>query len=629
MLQILRNKAQSTVIQAIVVIIALVFIFWGVGTNMMNSRESAITVNDEDISFQDFQIAYDRTQQSIAAQFGGTLPKGLAETLGIKQQVIRQLVQSALLRQGAEKMGIIVSEEEIQNTITSMVQFQENGSFSMDKYKSLVSANRMTPHKFETNMRHDMLSEKTIRDLGKFASLASDFEVEELYRQDNEKVAVNFTKISPEQFKSEVKVDEAQLASWFETAKENYRSEPQMKLKYLNFSYAEVGKKISVDEARIAAYYDENIESFTTPEKRHARHILLKASSSDSEAIHKEKLAQAEQIAQLALASDDFAALARQYSEGPSKDNGGDLGLFSRNQMIPPFADAVWAMQTGEISKVVKTDFGYHIIKLEEIQPATTKSLADARDEILAALREKEAQALAFQLANSAYEGIIGAGSLQAYAEKTPDQLIYETDFFPKSDPPAGERMDEEFLNQAFQLKAGELSSLIKTPAGYYILFADAVKEPETPALAQVKEKATNDFVAEKAAELAQQKADEILKKLRDGETFAAVTTAANLSMNDSGFLGRKGEEQSAFPSSLTNQVFNLSNAERYPAEPAMVDEDYYVFGFKDRQIPEVDAKENLEPYRQALLQTKQQEILSAFISNLEKEAKISVHKSL
>jgi len=629
MLQILRNKAQSTVIQALVVIIALVFIFWGVGTNMMNSRESAINVNGEDISFQDFQIAYDRTQQSIAAQFGGTLPKGLAETLGIKQQVIRQLVQAALLRQGADRMGIIVSEEEIQNTITSMVQFQENGSFSMDKYKSLISANRLTPHKFETNMRHDMLSEKTIRDLGKFASLASDFEVEELYRQDNEKVAVTFTKITPDQFKSEVKVDEAQLATWFETAKENYRSEPQMKLKYLDFSYAEVGKKIPVDETRIAAYYNDNIASFTTPEKRHARHILLKASPSDSEAIHKEKSDQAEQIAKLALASDDFAALARQYSEGPSKDNGGDLGFFSRDQMIKPFADAVFTMQPGEVSKVVKTDFGYHIIKLEAIQPATTKSLADAHDQIVATLRDKEAQALAFQLANSAYEGIIGAGSLQAYAEKTPDQPIAETDFFLKSSPPSGASMDEEFLNQAFKLKAGELSSLIKTPAGYYILFADAVKEPDTPALDQVKEKATADFIAEKAAELAKQKADEILKKLRDGEAFASVVAAANLPLNDSGFLSHKGGEQSTFPVSLTDQVFSLSKAEPYPVEPAIVGEDYYVFGFKERQIPEVDDNVNLEPYRQALLQTKQQEILSAFITNLEKEAKITVHKSL
>jgi len=629
MLQILRNKAQSTVIQAVVVIIALVFIFWGVGTNLNSSRESAITVNDESISFQDFQSAYERTQQNIADQFGGTLPKGLAESLGIKQQVINQLVQGALLRQGGADMGIIVSEEEIQNTIRSMVQFQEGGGFNLDKYKSLLSANRMTPHKFETGMRHDMLSEKVISDIGKFASLASDYEVEELYRQDNEKISVTYSRITPAQFNDQVKVDEAELAAWYETARENYRSKPLMKLQYLDFSYDEVGRKIPIDEASISAYYQENIDRFTTPERRHARHILLAASPGDTEAIRQEKAARAAEIAELARSGDDFTALARQYSEDPSKDNGGDLGFFARGQMVPAFENAVFAMQPGEISEVVKTDYGYHIILLEEIEPAATKPLAEVHDQILAILRQKEAQPLAFQLANSAYEGIIGAGSLQTFAEKNSGQPIIDTDFFPRSNPPEGLRMDEEFLDRAFALKAGELSSLIKTTSGYYIIYADAIQESETPTLDQVREEATRDFIAEKAAGMAREKAEEVLGKLKAGEAFAAVTAGAGLSMNDSGFLSRDGSGQSTFPASLTDQVFALSQAEPFPDEPAMVDEDYYVFGFQERQSPEAGSPEELERYRQALLRAKRQELLSAFISNMEEKARITVHKSL
>ena len=153
MLQLLRNKAQSTFIQIIVVIIALVFIFWGVGTNMMGSREAALLVNNEEISFQEFQQAYDRAYQRLSDQFGGNIPKGLAETLGIKQQVINQLIQTSLLRQGAGEMGIIVSGEEIQAIIKDMVQFQENGVFSMERYKAVLSSNRMAPSKFEASMQ--------------------------------------------------------------------------------------------------------------------------------------------------------------------------------------------------------------------------------------------------------------------------------------------------------------------------------------------------------------------------------------------------------------------------------------------------------------------------------------------
>ncbi len=183
MLQILRNKAQSTVIQVIVVIIALVFVFWGVGTNMMNSREVAITVDDDEITFQQFQEAYDQAIKNLSAQFGGTLPKGLDESLGIKQQVIEQLIQSSLLRQGADRMGLRVSADEVRKFIIAMPQFQENGSFNMERYQALLAANRMTPNTFEASMRHDMLSDKTVQNISKFVILAADIEILDLYNR--------------------------------------------------------------------------------------------------------------------------------------------------------------------------------------------------------------------------------------------------------------------------------------------------------------------------------------------------------------------------------------------------------------------------------------------------------------
>ncbi len=629
MLQILRNKAQSTVIQAIVVIIALVFIFWGVGTNMMNKRESAITVNGEEISFQDYQLAYDRMYERIAQQFGGTLPKGIAESLGLKQQVINQLVQSALLRQGATKMGIIVSQEEIQNTVNSMVQFQDGPSFSMEKYKALLAANRLTPHKFETNMRFEMLAEKAVRDIGKFAALVSDFEVEELYRQDNEKVAVAYSVFNPADFTGSIVVDEDELSAWYENSKDNYKSEEQIKLRFLDFSFDEVGKKIPVDDAQIQTYYEENISQFTTPEKRRARHILLKASQDDSEEVRKEKLQRAKDIVTLAKASDDFAALATEYSEGPSKTNGGDLGYFSQAQMVPSFSNAVFAMTEGQISDVVTTDFGYHIIKLEGITPASTATLSEVKETIRSELQNKEAQALSFQLANSAYESIIAAGSLDAYADANQDQQLTITDFFTKSQPPEALSLDGEFLDKAFALNPGELSSLIKTSSGYFIIFADAVKDPETPPLEDVLTQATEDFISSKAKESAQQAAEKLIEEIRGGKSFAEAASDAGVEVKDSGLLGRRDNEQSAFPSSLLEQVFRLTKAEPLPQQPVPVNDEFYVFSFQKRQIPEIIARENLEKYRQTLLNSKQQELLAAYISNLEKNAKVTIHTNL
>ena len=142
MLQILRNKAQSVVIQALVLIIALVFIFWGVGTNMMDSRNSAITINNEEITLQEFQRSYERAIAGYKQQFGDAISDELLKALNIKQQVISQLTQTALLRQGANSMGIMVAPAEIQTTIRKMPQFQQDGTFDLNAYKAILAANR-------------------------------------------------------------------------------------------------------------------------------------------------------------------------------------------------------------------------------------------------------------------------------------------------------------------------------------------------------------------------------------------------------------------------------------------------------------------------------------------------------
>jgi peptidyl-prolyl cis-trans isomerase D len=171
MLQILRNKAQSIFIQAIVVIIALVFIFWGVGTRMSNNNQAAITVNDDEISFLQFQKSYDQALAQLRDRFNGAIPQGLAEKIGIKQQVINRFIQDSLIRQGAGKMGLIISPAEVQESIQKMAAFQDKGSFSLENYKSVLARNNYTAHKFETSMQFDMLSQRSIIDIGNFASL--------------------------------------------------------------------------------------------------------------------------------------------------------------------------------------------------------------------------------------------------------------------------------------------------------------------------------------------------------------------------------------------------------------------------------------------------------------------------
>ena len=162
MLNVLRKQAQSTLIQGLVLVIAIVFIFWGVGTNMNNNRNSVATVNDREISYQDYQRAYEQAVDNLQKQFGGQVPPGLLEGMGIKQQVVGQLIQAELLRQGGEEMGIVLSDLATQREIEQMEAFQQEGNFDLSRYKSVLSQNRMTPTSFEDGLKADLQFENQV-----------------------------------------------------------------------------------------------------------------------------------------------------------------------------------------------------------------------------------------------------------------------------------------------------------------------------------------------------------------------------------------------------------------------------------------------------------------------------------
>ena len=630
MLQILRKKAQSTFIQVVVVVIALVFIFWGVGTNLRGDRQAALVVNGENISFQQYQQAYDRAYQRLSDQFGGNVPKGLAETFGVKQQVINQLIQTSLLRQGAEEMGIHVSGQEVQQIIKNMAPFQENGVFSLERYKAVLAANRMAPTKFEESMKYDRLSEVAAREIGNFAGIVTDLEIQDLYSQQNEKISVKYVKIASDQFVDKVKIDDTALKAWFEKVKDNYKSEPQLKLQYLVFTYDSVASKITIDPSKIKEYYQNNIEKYQIPEQRHAHHILLKTTDKDSAERQQEQAKKAEEVRKLAKSGTDFSALARQYSEGPTKESGGDLGFFSAGQMVPAFDKAVFAMKPGEISPVIKTQFGYHIIHLDEIKPPETKPLEAVTAEITKTLQQQEAENLTFQLANDAYEGIIAAGSFAQYAKANPQIHIKETGFFTKSNAPAELKTDAQFLDKAFELHKGELSSLIKGTSGYAILYADDIKEPEVPSFEAKKDVLVKDYKKAKSREMAEKAAKDLLQSLHSDNKIDALAKEKGFTVLQSGFLSKQDKNNTAFPSSLIEDVFLLSPSSPLPETPGNVGDDFFVYTFLDRQIPTLpkDSKE-VAQYRENLLRFKQQQLLSAWLRHMEINAKITRHQSL
>jgi peptidyl-prolyl cis-trans isomerase D len=299
--------------------------------------------------------------------------------------------------------------------------------------------------------------------------------------------------------------------------------------------------------------------------------------------------------------------------------------------MVPEFDAKVFSMQPGEISDIVKTDFGYHIIKLEEVKPSATRPLDEVRAEILAIIKGREAKQMAFQLANAAYEGIIKAGNLKAYTDAHPDADLKETDFFLQKQPPKEIGANQKLLDAAFALNKGELSSLIETDSGYAILFAIDKKPPVVPPLATVEDKVKVDFISTKAEEKARTTAATMLEQLKKGKTLQQLTADTAFQVTASGDLHRTAANQtSAFPTDLHPQAFMLSQSSPLPKEVGQVGNTFYVYVFQERKPPAQKADEQTtRQYREALVRFNQQQLLAAWIGNLENQAKIRRHKSL
>lgn len=633
MLQILRNKAQSAIIQAVVLIIAVVFVFWGVGTNMMQSgRDAAIVINGEEITFQQFQLRYDQTLADYRRQFGDAVSDELLQGLGIKQQVINQLTQTALLRQGAQAMGLMVAPEEIRLFIQQMPQFQQNGAFSMDLYKAILTANRMNPHGFETSIGEDLLVQKALAAISGFAATVGPLEISEFRRQEEETVTVNVIRVSPDRFGDAVQVDDTELTAWFEDQKERYKGEKKVKLKYLFFPYQSAMENISVSDEQILARYEKDKATHQIPERRQARHILFKVDPESSAEHQAAQLKKAQETLTRARTGQDFGILAKELSEDASSSRGGDLGAFARGRMVREFDDAVFSMQPGTISDVVKTGFGYHIIKLEKILPATTRPIEEVRADIVSALAAEQARSVTFQKANSAYEEIIAGGSLQAYADQHGNDTLITTDFFSRTSPTANLETDPMFLDTIFSLKQGELSSLIETPSGYFIVFAETIQEPVIPPLEEVKERVVKDFRQDQARKKAKEVAEDLLTRVTAGADVAATAKENGLEVVKSGPLRRNPVSfDPTLPASLTRQALRLGPNTPFPKEPLAVGDDLYILQFLERLIPDSTSlnEETKSEYSALLLRQKQEQLLGSWLLHQEKISQISFNKNL
>ncbi|MEJ2658146.1 MAG: SurA N-terminal domain-containing protein, partial [Desulfobacterales bacterium] len=532
----MRKHAGNWLIKLLLGAIVIVFIFWGVGSFRSQRGGRVALVNGDQITLDEYQNAYNNIIEQLRRRFGNKLDEKMIETLKVKKMALNQLIDNRLLIQEAKRLDFHVSKKELANAISHISAFQRAGVFDSRLYRGVLDRLRMTPETFEAAQKDQMLIEK-LRALVTSSAKVSDQEVRQWYDWINAAVDMEYVLFDPNHYKNFQPSGE-ETKAFYEKHKENYKTDTMVKVRYIHFDPNQYRSKVKLTDEELRDYYDENLESFKKPETVVARHILLKLKpDADPETVKKVK-EKALKIVKLAREGKNFAELAKKYSEGPTRNNGGYLGEFTKDSMVKPFADKAFSMKPGEISEPVRTRFGWHIIKVEKVNKAHTISFNDAKKEIQKKLTDNKAKSLAYDEAE-AVSDVAYEGDDLIKAAKERHLKILTTDFFSKNSPIKGISNPSKFAAVAFDLTTGEISDVQEMGNGYYIIQLLDKVPPKIPPFDNVKEKVKADLIKEKQNQKAKADASEFLAALKSGKTMSAESKQFHLTPKTTGFFKR------------------------------------------------------------------------------------------
>ena len=627
MLNVMRKHAGSWMIKVILFAIVIVFVFWGVGSFDSQRNAKVATVNDEVISVSSYRRAYNNLIERYRQQFGSSLNDGMLEMLNIKGQALNQLIDRAVILQEAKNLGLRVTDAEVANSIMSTTVFQTNGRFDNRRYQRILAQVHLTPEEFEEDQKNALLGEKLTRVVAGAAKV-SEAEARLWYDWQNASVNIDYVLFEPGRH-TDIEPSTEEIAAYFNENKENYKTDPMVKARYVVFDPDAFKSQVTVDDVEIADYYDANIEKFTTAKTVEARHILIKVDpEADAEADAAAR-SRAEEIAKLALAGQDFAELAKTNSEGPSAKDGGYLGKFQQSQMVKPFADKAFSMAAGEISEPVKTQFGWHIIKVESVEEAATRTLEQSKAQITADLVERKARNLAYDMAEQFYEGTYEKEDLINNA-KTFNLSVMEAGSFSRQGPENMGGEKSQFAQAAFALKADEISDIQDIGGRYYIIQVTETIDAAIPALEAVKARVQADLKKKMQSAKAREEAVAMAQDLAAGKTLEESASIRGVQVKNTGLFKRNapipdlGSDQN-----VAQAAFQLASAGSLSEEPVEGNAGYYLLRLVEKKPPAADGFESeKDNIKNMLLSQKQRSAMRDWIEARKTNSQINIEQA-
>jgi peptidyl-prolyl cis-trans isomerase D len=561
-------------------------------------------------------------QQLAQIEQRNQVPKPLESLYA--RQILNQLVFEKEIEYEAKRLGITVSDQERADRIKQYVPGAfVNGTFvGMDRYSAEVQARfQLTVSVFEELIRQGLLEEKFRKRVTDGISVGPN-ELQDEFRYKNEKIKLNYAVIKPEELAAKINPTDAEIKAAYEKNKSRYQIPEKRVVRYGLLDTAKIQRNIQVSDDQLKVQYQNNIQQYQVPNRVHPEHILfMTVGKTDAEVDEIKK--NAEDVLKQAKKGAKFEDLAKKYSEDPgSKDKGGDLGWITQGQTVPEFEKTAFGLDKGQISDLVKTQYGFHIIKVLDKETARTKTFDEVKDSLRAPMVLQQANQQAAQAADQLAKAIRQSNKVSLDDLAKQYQLtVSQTRPISPTDPVLELGNSKEVKDAIFRLRQNELSLPIRTDRGYVVLSVQQIAPAHQGSLEEVREQVVNDLKQEEAGKLAKTRAEELAKRVKAGEKFEAAATALGLEAKISDLISRNDSISGAASGKQLGEAFQMKPGD--VGAPMSLGNTWMVYRVETKEEPNPsDFEKQKKTLTEQLLQTKRSVAYEAFKTALDNRLK-------
>jgi peptidyl-prolyl cis-trans isomerase D len=550
MLLKIREKAQGIFAWVILIAICVPFALWGIQNYVDVGQEAAVvSVGDKDFFQKDVTRAYQQFSQQLAG-------RGIPEEM-LKEQALQKLINDEVLLQYVQDQGLAVADNTAKSYIKGLQYFQVDGKFSKQQYKALLASQNMSPEQFLQQIRNAIKMEQFQRGIMD-SGFATKYDIEKFYSLQNQLRNIKYVTVGIE--KSTEKLTDEIVENYYQQNQDNYKTVEQVAIEYIELSLDKLAEGVDATEEQLQAFYEEQKDIYTSKERRRISHILFSLKK-DKDGDENNILEKAQKVKQR-LSTEDFVELAKQVSDDTlTAKKGGDLGLFNVGTMEPAFEEAASKLKLGEVSEPVKSAFGYHLIKVTELESAKTKSFEEVKKDVTDAYKKSQAENNFYELGETLSEvSYENSGNLESAADAVGIEL-QKTGLF-SQDQGVDLAAEQAVRNAAFseEVLKGNNSEPVELGSDRVIVLRMIEHKPaairELQAVRADVEKSIQDA---KAGELALTKAEKIKQDLADGGAIATIAGDNGLEVKEYPELSRKNTE---VPGPVSQAAFKLAKPE-------------------------------------------------------------------